>query len=123
MKRWMSLLAAPLLAQAADDAVSRGAAVFRQSCAVAYCHGPEGKASRAPALAGRRFDAGFVVRIVATGIPNTSMPAFAAYVVSLNGSDAVGAVQAQQAAMPPEVARGRDLFFDAARTGACGSCH
>jgi mono/diheme cytochrome c family protein len=51
------------------------------------------------------------------------LAAVAAYVVSLNGSDAVGAVQAQPAAMPPEVARGRDLFFDAARTGACGSCH
>jgi mono/diheme cytochrome c family protein len=136
MRRWMWLLMAPLLAQAADDAVSHGAIVFRQSCAVTYCHGPEGKAGRAPALAGRRFDAGTVIGIAATGIPNTSMPAFAgqlkpedlkavaAYVVSLNGSDAEGARSvAKLADMPPKVAQGRTLFFDAARTGACGSCH
>jgi len=136
MRRWIWLLALPLLAQAADDAVARGAVVFRQSCAVAYCHGPEGKAGRAPALAGRRFDAATVMGIAAMGIPNTSMPAFAgqlkpedlaavaAYVVSLNGSDAEGAAPAAKpAAMPPEAAQGRSLFFDAARTGACGACH
>ena len=135
MRRWLSVLTLPFLAQAADD-VARGAVVFRESCAVAYCHGSEGRASRAPALAGRRFDVGTVVGIAAMGIPNTSMPAFAgqlkpedlaavaAYVVSLNASDAEGAKQvAKLASMPPEVARGRSLFFDAARTGACGSCH
>src|SRR5438552_3813479 len=113
MRRWLSVLTLPFLAQAADD-VARGAVVFRESCAVAYCHGSEGRASRAPALAGRRFDVGTVVGIAAMGIPNTSMPAFAgqlkpedlaavaAYVVSLNASDAEGAKQvAKLASMPP----------------------
>src|SRR5215472_11547822 len=100
--RWIWIVTLSFLAQAADDMVSRGAVIFRQSCAVTYCHGPEGKAGRAPALAGRHFDVGTVIGIAATGIPNTSMPAFgqqlkpedlaavAAYVVSLNGSDAEG---------------------------------
>jgi len=109
--------------------------VFRQSCAVAYCHGPEGKAGRAPALAGRHFDAGTVMGIAAMGIPNTSMPAFreqlkpddlaavAAYVVSLNANHAEEAATVASRAMPPEVERGRSLFFDPGRPGACGSCH
>jgi mono/diheme cytochrome c family protein len=52
------------------------------------------------------------------------LAAVAAYVVSLNGGDAEGATAVPKpSAMPPEVARGRSLFFDAARPGACGSCH
>jgi len=122
------------LAAAADDKVARGAEVYRASCAVAYCHGPEGKPGRAPALGGRSFQPETVGRIVAMGIPNTSMPSFAAllkpediqavvaYVVSLNGSGPVGS-KPPSSSLPADASRGRDLFFDAARTGACGSCH
>jgi hypothetical protein len=47
----------------------------------------------------------------------------AAYVVSLGGgaSPAPGALAGVK--LPAAVEQGRALFFDAARTGACGSCH
>jgi len=48
--------------------------------------------------------------------------AVAAYIVSLNGS-VPGAATRTTASMPAAARRGRALFFDAARTGACGSCH
>ena len=50
------LLFLPILAIAAMGAeadVSRGAAVYRTNCAVAYCHGPDGKPGRAPGFVGR----------------------------------------------------------------------
>jgi mono/diheme cytochrome c family protein len=49
--------------------------------------------------------------------------AVAAYVVSLGGvaSPAPGALPGVK--LPEAVEQGRALFFDAARTGACGSCH
>jgi mono/diheme cytochrome c family protein len=131
---WMWLLLLPILAQAADDKIARGAEVYRRSCGVPYCHGPEGKAGRAPGLAGRFLESGVIVRTATTGIPNTSMPGFAAllksediqavaaYIVSLNGGGpAAGSRPA--VAMPADVQRGRALFFDAARVGACGACH
>ena len=135
MRPWLLVVMLSLLAHAADDAVARGTVIFRQSCAVAYCHGPEGKPGRAPALAGRHFDTGTVFRTAAMGIPNTSMPAFreqlkpedlravAAYIVSLNGRDGGATRDAKPVAMPPEVEHGRSLFFDAARMGGCGTCH
>jgi len=134
MRRCVWTLMLPFFAQAADDALARGTLIFRQSCAVAYCHGPEGKPGRAPALGGRRFDADTVSGIVATGIPNTSMPAFSellkpqdiaavvAYIISLNKSEGATAA-VQPTTMPPEIEQGRGLFFDAARMGGCGSCH
>lgn len=136
MKRCLWLLLLPVLVHAADDQVTRGATVYRTTCAVSYCHGPDGKAGRAPALAGRRFDLESVARIAAGGIPNTGMPSFAAqlkaeeigavaaYIVSLNASGPPDAAKpAVAAAIPPAAQQGRALFFDAARTGACGSCH
>jgi mono/diheme cytochrome c family protein len=129
---WMLLL--PAMAPAADDKIARGAEVYRASCGVPYCHGPEGKAGRAPGLAGRSFEPGAIVRTATTGIPNTSMPGFAAllkpediqavaaYIVSLNGGGPAAGSRAA-AAMPADAQRGRALFFDAARTGACGACH
>jgi len=133
MKKGMWLLLFPILVRA-DDKVARGAEVFRASCGVAYCHGPEGKPGRAPGLAGRRFETGAVIGIAMAGIPNTSMPSFARqlkpedieavalYVVSLNASGPA-AGNGPAAAMTPAAQQGRALFFDAARTGACGSCH
>src|SRR5262245_23272085 len=75
-RSWSWLLAMPMLAAAADDAADRGAAVYRASCGVVYCHGSEGKAGRAPALAGRGLAARAIIAIATGGIPNTSMPAF-----------------------------------------------
>jgi mono/diheme cytochrome c family protein len=136
MMRSLWLLMVPALIHAADDQVTRGASVYRTTCAVSYCHGPEGRAGRAPALAGRRFDPATVARIAAGGIPNTGMPSFgaqlkpeeigavAAYIVSLNATGQPEASKpAAPNAIPPAVQQGRALFFDAARTGACGSCH
>ena len=51
------------------------------------------------------------------------MQAVAAYVVSLNATGAAAGSKPAAVTMPPAVQQGRALFFDAARTGACGSCH
>jgi len=124
----------PVLATASDDPASRGAALYHASCGVAYCHGPEAKAGRAPALAGRGLSASTIVGIATGGIPNTSMPAFggrlktedieavAAYIVGLGGGT-TPARDVARPAMPAGIEHGRALFFDATRTGACGSCH
>jgi mono/diheme cytochrome c family protein len=133
-RAWSWMVALPVLATAADDPAVRGAAVYRASCAVAYCHGPEGKAGRAPALAGRGLAARTIIGIATGGIPNTSMPAFGgrlkgedieavtAYIVGLGGGTTPPGEVAQPA-VPADIEQGRALFFDAARTGACGSCH
>lgn len=136
MRRWMWLAAMlPALAQAQDGKVARGAEVYRASCGVAYCHGPEGRAGRAPRLAGRGLEGAAIVRTVSEGIPKTSMPSFAAqlkpedieavaaYIMSLGAGDGAAVAAKPAAAMPPAVERGRSLFFDATRMGNCGSCH
>jgi mono/diheme cytochrome c family protein len=138
MRRFLWLLALPVLLLADDDKLTRGAAVYASTCAVAYCHGPQGTAGRAPALAARRMDPRAIVAIATQGIPNTSMPGFgrqikpedleavAAYIVSLAGSGAAGAGDAKPtatASTPAAVQQGRFLFSEAARTGACGACH
>ena len=134
MKRLLPALVLPLLA-IADDKVERGASIYRSTCAVAYCHGPEGKPGRAPGFAGRKLSPAAVRNTVSSGIPNTSMPAFASalkeadieavadYVVSLGSSSGVAANPAQPVKLPPEIERGRVLFFDPGRMGSCGYCH
>lgn len=131
---WLLLLL-PLSALAQTPAVTRGAAIFRANCAVAYCHGPEGTAGRAPQLAGHGFAARAVFGIVANGRPDTSMPGFSnqlktddieavvAYVMTLKGDRPAPAGRPKAPDLPPALRKGRDLFFDAARTGACGACH
>ena len=131
MRRWLLWLALPLIA-VADEKVDRGAVLFRNTCAVAYCHGPEGKPGRAPGFAGRKLAPATVYMTVTGGIPNTSMPAFGKvlkpqdvealvlYIVSL-GNESTG--RAEVGKLPPEIEKGRALFFDAGRMGACGSCH
>jgi mono/diheme cytochrome c family protein len=133
MKRWWWVVLLPALLSAADDKIARGAVVYRASCAVVYCHGPEGKPGRAPGLAAGRLDPGAIIAIATAGIRNTSMPAFggrlkpddieavAAYIVSLGGATNNNA--GTPAVVPAEFRQGRALFFDSARTGACGSCH
>jgi mono/diheme cytochrome c family protein len=133
MKRWWWMVLLPALLSAADDKTARGAIVYRASCAVVYCHGPEGKPGRAPGLGGGRLDFRAIIAIATAGIPNTSMPAFggrlkpedieavAAYIVSLGGGAANSG--GAPAVVPAEFRQGRALFFDSARIGACGACH
>ncbi len=53
--------------------VDAGAHLFRQTC-TGYCHGAEGRLSRAPALRGREFDTRYLYQRIASGAP--PMPAF-----------------------------------------------
>jgi len=117
--------------------IERGAQLFRTQCATPYCHGPDGTAGRAPALAGNRFNVNQIFKIITWGIPGTGMPEFTsrlktqeiadlvAYVMSLSGPAAppAPAPVSPPRALTTEARQGRALFFDAARTGACGSCH
>lgn len=119
-----------------------GAKIFQQSCAVGYCHGSGGSANRAPRLAGRNFERGFLTRVVENGVPNTAMPGFRgkmpdgdlaaviAYVAALSGGGAGAAGPAAAsftsttaAAMPAEVKAGKDAFFNPVRGTRCGTCH
>jgi mono/diheme cytochrome c family protein len=134
VKRLLLWLILPLAAMA-DEKVERGAAIFRSTCAVAYCHGPDGKPGRAPGFVGRKLEPGTVGKIVSFGVPNTSMPAFGsalkeadieavvAYVVSLGSTSGEAANPAIPVKLPPEIERGRVLFFDPGRMGSCGYCH
>jgi mono/diheme cytochrome c family protein len=123
-------------ALAAD--ADRGAVVFRQSCAVGYCHGSGGAAGRAPRILGRAFDHAHVLKVTRDGIPNTGMPAWkdrlsaddlnavVAYTVRISGGTlqaGLGAAATETAPMPQEAARGKALFFDAIRAIRCGTCH
>lgn len=117
-----------------------GAKVFRQSCAVGYCHGAGGTQGRAPKLTGRNFDPKLVQKVTLDGIPNTGMPGWKerlnqqeldgviAYVVKISGGDPAALTSSGSSggavAMPPEVRRGKELFFDAVRgVNRCGTCH
>ena len=107
-----------------------GQALFNKTCAVAYCHGPNGSPGRAAPLAGRRFEREYVLRVTRDGIPDTAMPgwknqlpapdleAIVAYVMSLSGPG-----QGTPAALALASSRGRELFFDPARLPNCGGCH
>ncbi len=133
---WAMLLT-PALLQAQSEVVKRGAEVFRTTCAVAYCHGPEGGPGRAPQLAGKAFKTGDLFNLIAYGKPGTGMPAFvgrlkteeieaaAQYVASLGKPAAEGATATPLAGarLFREIEGGRVLFFDAVRMGGCGKCH
>jgi mono/diheme cytochrome c family protein len=122
---------------AQDEASERGVQLYRAHCAIPYCHGPEGTAGRAPRLAGHHYNVNGVFKVIMWGIPGTGMPEFTtrltsgeiadlvAYIMRLGGSAAAPALApvSPPRAMTPQVREGRALFFDAARMGACGSCH
>jgi len=132
----MMLLAVASLLEAQSPVVTRGADIYKVTCGVAYCHGPNGSAGRAPQLAGRGFDAQFVFGTVLYGKPGTAMPAFVQqlkseeieavtqYILSLP-APAGSAPAPKTAAMvlPAPAQKGKDLFFDAVRMGGCGKCH
>lgn len=129
------------LMQAPDADLTQGAKVFRQSCAVGYCHGTAGAANRGPRLAGRGFDRSYVDKVIRDGIPGTGMPGFKslaagdltaviAYVMNISGGGSTAAPAAHlpspeppKFAGPAEAKKGKDLFFDAARGTRCGTCH
>jgi mono/diheme cytochrome c family protein len=57
-----------------DDAiVGEGARLFQQNC-TGYCHGKEGRLSRAPKLRGRQFEVQYLYGRIANGFP--PMPAY-----------------------------------------------
>jgi len=131
-----------LLAQT-PAAPQRGATVFAQTCSVGYCHGSGGSVGRAPRLAGRAFDRGYLVKVSSAGIPGTGMPGFGDrippadlnavvdFVMSLSGGAAPppppGAMPNFAVVAPdhgpPDVRRGRTLFFDPVRGTRCSTCH
>lgn len=138
MTRLAILCLLPVLASAQDMA-ARGGDVFGKSCATGYCHGPKGgSGSTAPRLAARGFAEEYISQTIRRGIPGTAMPAFAdvlprgeliaviAYVDSLNGITPRNAAPETEPEkkLPPEAARGRELFFDSLRGfGRCSTCH
>jgi len=132
---WLAIAAA-VAGRAQDGASERGAQLYRAQCAIPYCHGPEGGAGRAPRLAGHHFNVNTMFKVITWGIPGTGMPEFTtrlkseeiadlvAYVVTLGGGTATpAAAPAAPRVLTPQAREGRALFFDAARTGACGTCH
>src|SRR5207244_13317735 len=118
----------------------RGEEVFAQSC-TGYCHAAKGAGGGgAPRLAARGFDQAYINNVVTRGVSGTAMQGFAttlsrpdfisvvAYVATLNGiaNPVIPPIAPGAAGRPlsPEVARGKDLFFDATRSfGRCSTCH
>jgi mono/diheme cytochrome c family protein len=139
MMRLSVLCLLPALA-CAQDMIGRGADIFAKSCATGYCHAAKGgSGGTAPRLAARGFTEEYISQTVRRGIPGTAMPAFGtvlargelfavvAYVDSLNGiapSRAPAPETEAEKKLPPEAARGRELFFDSVRGFArCSTCH
>ena len=131
------ILRAPALLHAQSPLVKRGAEIFRITCGVAYCHGAQGTAGRAPQLAGRAYNPNNLFGVILRGRPGTGMPGFSKqlktedieavtqYVLSLSGPAGVEPVSPNPAGPepPPAAQKGRALFFDAVRMGGCGKCH
>jgi mono/diheme cytochrome c family protein len=56
-------------------------------------------------------------------LKEADIEAVVAYVVSLGNTSGVAANPAAPVKLPPEIERGRVLFFDPGRMGSCGYCH
>lgn len=54
--------------------ISEGDKVFSTTCSIAYCHGKEGSAGRAPGVRDRKWEVAQLHKIIREGIPKTSMP-------------------------------------------------
>ncbi len=137
----MIVLALLMAAQAAP--VVQGEKLFAQSCAVGYCHGSGGAASRGPRLRGRTFSRDYLVKVTTDGVPNTAMPAWKGrlteaeiqsvtdYIMSLSNvtGEASGSQPRQEPVLlrtaegPADVLSGRELFFDSTRQRRCAICH
>jgi mono/diheme cytochrome c family protein len=135
MKCALLLILAATSAFAQDGGAERGAQLYRANCAVPYCHGPDGTAGRAPRLIGHNYSLNGMFKVISWGIPGTGMPEFTsrlktreiddlvAFLMTLRGGPAAPAPVAPPRPLTADAKAGRALFFDAARTGACGSCH
>ncbi len=128
------------LAACAQDTLPRGAKVFARTCATPYCHGPKGAGGAAPKLAARGFDEAHIASITRAGVSGTAMQGYGAtlpradfnavvaYVASLNGIEprpAGADLQPRiESEAPPQLKRGRELFFDSVRGAQrCATCH
>ena len=127
------LLPAALVAQ---PDIKLGAETYAQNCANQYCHGADGEPGAAPALAGRGMRYRGIARPVIYSVRNTNMPpwkdnlsqlefdAVIEYVLSLQGPAKISVATTHSQQVRPFLKHpGRELFFDAGRVGACGSCH
>ena len=137
MIRLAVILTATAVLHAQNPLVQRGAGIFRTTCAVAYCHGSEGTAGRAPQLAGRALNPRDVSGVILNGKPGGAMPGFSGqlksedieavteYVLSLSRPAGAAAASTKPGGTEPAPAseKGRALFFDAVRMGGCGKCH
>jgi mono/diheme cytochrome c family protein len=137
MIRLAVILTAGAVLHAQNPLVKRGAEIFRTTCAVAYCHGSEGTAGRAPQLAGRALNPRDVASVILSGKPGGAMPGFSRqlksedieavteYVLTLTGPAGTAAASTKPSGkeLPPASEKGRALFFDAVRMGGCGTCH
>jgi mono/diheme cytochrome c family protein len=131
----IALFLFPVILAAQTDDVGRGASVFQMNCSVAYCHGPNGTAGRAPALAGKKYAPERLAEIIRAGFPDKGMPGFGkelseariqnlvAYVMSLSGPAAPAGPMQPRRDLPAPAKAGRAVFFDATRLGSCGRCH
>jgi mono/diheme cytochrome c family protein len=125
----------PLAALAADSSAGRGEKIFAASCAVGYCHGSAGAAARGPRLRDRKFEAGYLYKVVREGIPSTAMPgwkdrlsdgevrAVVAYVLSLSGESGAGLPAAPPSSSQAEPGGGAGRPGRTAFLEHCGSCH
>jgi mono/diheme cytochrome c family protein len=135
MIRAVVALLAVFALHAQTGSVERGAQLYRANCAVPYCHGAEGAAGRAPKLIGHTHSINSMFKMIVWGIPGTGMPEFTtrlktgeiadivAYVMTMRGAPSQPAPPPPSRSSAPEASPGRALFFDAARAGACGTCH
>jgi putative heme-binding domain-containing protein len=127
MKSWLLAVAAAAVwgqMPTAPAALEAGRQLYMGSCS--GCHGATGEGSQGPSLlsgrAGRLADRA-LFNAIRNGLPGTSMPDFplpndkvwqiAAFVRSLTAP-------AAGVAVPGDSARGRSLFFGAAK---CATCH
>jgi putative heme-binding domain-containing protein len=125
------------------ELVSRGKELFARNCAVGYCHGSEGRASRGPQLRERAWDPRRLHAVTRDGVPGTSMPSWSAilpdrdiwavtaYIMTLSSTkldDKPAVIELGAATQPREIRsaeaqKGYDLFFDLTNQKRCAVCH
>jgi putative heme-binding domain-containing protein len=142
---WLAPKSAAQTAIDLNDAqlIARGGEVFARSCAIGYCHGSEGRASRGPQLRELPWDPRHVYAVTRDGVPGTAMPAWkdilpdreiwavTAYVMSLSSTKLerkaavleLGAENKAPPSRPAEAQMGHDLFFDLTNEKRCAVCH
>ncbi|MBK5290909.1 MAG: cytochrome c [Acidobacteriia bacterium] len=135
MRLLLPLLLAPFAWAQEQALIDLGTELFRTNCATPYCHGQNGEAGRAPKLIGHSLTRARLLEVVRDGIPGKGMPGLkeqlepswidgiVAYVASLSSHAAAPAAKPKPRVLSAAAKSGRGLFFEAARTGACGTCH